>query len=128
MTESPRSGREKILMACVLADGPLRAIDISRVTGLRKSTVSFHLPRMVGTGLLLQVEHEGITYYQPQPIFLCDDLPEMILEIYTSIVERHEDFFVFDQTNATRVRVMRNCIMESLKLFCLDIRELMKDE
>jgi DNA-binding transcriptional ArsR family regulator len=110
MTESPRSGREKILMACVLADGPLRAIDISRVTGLRKSTVSFHLPRMVGTGLLLQVEHEGITYYQPQPIFLCDDL------------------FVFDQTNATRVRVMRNCIMESLKLFCLDIRELMKDE
>jgi len=121
-----RSKEDRIILAIVLEDEPMTMSEIARKTELSVQVVSYWLPRMVEKGTLLKVVDDGAVRYQPQPILLCDWIQEELGGLYTGCVERSEEFFKFDQAATDAPSVVRACIAQSLKLFCLEVRKLSK--
>lgn len=122
--QNDRSGEDRILRALVLADGPLTLSAVADATGLSKSTVAYWLPRMVDRGLLLRMIEGGQTYFLPQPMFLDPALREALYAAFYPIASAHKKYFVFDQAGAERGDVIKACIGKTLRLFCLEVREL----
>lgn len=119
-----RAGEDKILTAIILADKPLRLSEIAEATGLSPPSVKYWLPRMISKGILLKIENEGSYYYMPQAIFIGDFLSEVLGEVYIEVIKRHKNFFDFSQASVPVESVIKSCISKSLKLFCIDIKEI----
>ena len=122
--QNDRSGEDRILRALVLAEGPLTLSAVAEETKLSKSTVAYWLPRMVDRGLLLRLVEGGQTYFLPQPMFLDQSIREALYAAFYPIARSHKKFFVFDQANVERGEVLKTCIGKTLRLFCLEVREL----
>jgi DNA-binding transcriptional ArsR family regulator len=108
----------------VLAEGPLLLGQVAEAAGLTKSHVSYWLPRMVDRGLLLRLKEGEQTYYLPQPVFLDPAVKEALYAAFYPVAKNHKKYFVFDQATATQGDVLKVCIAKTLKLFCLDVRDL----
>ncbi len=122
-----RANEDKIILAIILEGKPLTLSDIARKTELTAQVVAYWLPKMVEKGTLLRVNgDDGAVRYQPQPILLADWIQTELGELYTSCVQRSEEFFVFDQANADVASVVRACISQSLRLFCVEVTKLSK--
>ena len=122
--ERGKSGEDLILTCIVLAGGPLRMVDIAKVTGLSKQHISYWLPKMIASGILLSSDQDGITLYEPQPIVTCKELQGHLEDLYATILEDHEDFFVIDQADCPAEEVLKNNILKSLKMFGIKVRDL----
>ncbi len=118
-----KSGEDKILRALVLADGPLTLSQVAEASELSKSHVSYWLPRMVDRGLLLRMREDDQTYFLPQPMFLDPAVKEALYATFYPITRDHKTYFVFDQAKTERLDVIKACIAKTLKLFCLDVRD-----
>lgn len=122
-----RPNEDKIILAIILEGKPLTLSDIARKTELTAQLVAYWLPKMVEKGTLLKVNgDDGAVRYQPQPILLADWIQAELGELYTACVERSDEFFVFDQATVDVPSVVRACISQSLRLFCVEVTKLSK--
>lgn len=124
MRRMSKGGEDLILATLVLEDRPMRACEVAERTGLTAQGVSYWLPRMIRRGLLLSDLIEGERYYFPQPVLLCDGLREALEALYTTVLQKHGDMFVFDQADVPADELMKSCMVKSLKLFCFRIKDL----
>jgi len=124
VNDSARSAEDQILSSIVLAGGALRMVDIAGATGMSKSHISYWLPRMISSGVLLSSEKDGTTLYEPQPILTSPELQDLLDNIFGLVLENYEDFFVIDQADCPAEDVLRNNILKSLRLFSLRVRDL----
>jgi len=99
-------------------------IDIAEATGLSKQNVAYWLPRMIASGVLLSSDQDGTTFYEPQPILTSKELQDLLDNIYGTVLENHEDFFVTDQADCPAEDVLRNNILKSLRIFGRKVRDL----
>ena len=94
----------RIVLTCVYADKPLSVTQIARKANLPRQIISYHLPRLVGDGLLLPVEQGRTLLYSPQPIFIDEKIFQQITKLMEPMIKKvSENLIVTDKNDAERV-------------------------
>lgn len=78
----------RIMMALIYANKPLTMAELAREAKLDRQLVKYHIPRLIGSGLLLPVEEKGKLYYSPQPCFIDDKISKDISEPFEQVVKK----------------------------------------
>lgn len=97
----------RIVLACVYADKPLSATKIARETNLPRQIISYHLPRLVGDGLLLPVEQGRTLLYSPQHFFVDEKVFSKITKLMEPVIEKVSDNLIVTNKEEGE-RVLRN--------------------
>lgn len=127
-SNSSRTGEDRILLAIKMEGGPLKQSELAAATGLRHTSVKYWLPRMIKKGTLLELHVDGVTLYASQPILHSGDLEGVLNTIFKVVLENVDDFFVFDQAEVEVADVIKTNIAKVLKMYCLTVRDLDKDD
>ena len=94
----------RVVLACVYADKPLSVTQIARKANLPRQIISYHIPRLVGDGLLLPVEQGRTLLYSPQHFFVDDKVFSQITELMGPIIKKvSENLIVTNKEDAERV-------------------------
>ncbi len=83
---------------------------------------------MIRKGTLLELHVDGVTLYASQPILHSGDLEGVLNTIFTVVLENVDEFFVFDQAGVEVADVIKTNIAKALKMYCLTVRDLDKDD
>lgn len=93
----------RIVLAVVYADKPLSATKIARETNLPRQIISYHIPRLVGDGLLLPIEQGRTLLYSPQQFFIDDKIFSQITKLMGPVIDKvSENLIVPSKEDAER--------------------------
>ena len=93
----------RIVLACVYADKPLSVTQIARKANLPRQIISYHIPRLVGDGLLLPVEQGRTLLYSPQHFFIDDKIFQQVLKLMGPVIDKvSENLIVPSKEDAER--------------------------
>lgn len=99
-----------IMLELVYAAQPLTLSELSRQVGIDRQLVRYHIPRLLKEGLLLEVGHDKIKRYSPQPIFIDPALIEELKNTFTPIFSKIGGNLIFDK-DADVEQVLRNNLL-----------------
>lgn len=89
----------KILFALFRENKPIKQIEISKLAGLPRSHVNYHLPKLLGSKLILESEIDGGQYYTLQPFILKDEIFQELIEKTYPIIEIISKNIIFDEND-----------------------------
>ena len=84
----------RIMMALIYANKPLTMAQLAREAKLDRQLVKYHIPRLIGSGLLLPVEEEGKLYYTTQPCFMDDKISNELAELFEPVIKKIADSII----------------------------------
>ena len=97
----------RIVLTCVYADKPLSVTQIARKANLPRQIISYHIPRLVGDGLLLPVEQGRTLLYSPQHFFIDDKVFSRITKLMGPVIKRVSENLIVTNKEDTE-RILRN--------------------
>ncbi|MDI6860303.1 MAG: helix-turn-helix domain-containing protein [Methanocellales archaeon] len=78
----------RIMMALIYANKPLTMAQLAREAKLDRQLVKYHIPRLIGSGLLLPVEEDGKLYYSSQPCFMDDKIFNELANLLEPVIKK----------------------------------------
>ena len=103
------------MMAIIYAGKPLTMSQIAREAKIPRQLVNYHIPRLIGSGLMLPVKEDGMLYYSAQPFIVNHETSKELQNHFEAIVKTIGESIIHLDKNHTE-DTMKNNIVLFLKM------------